>query len=120
RKIKTENDPTMSSSHHLSIPVPRKIYTVICILVFSLIGVAGGFSQGTAFTYQGRISSSGSPASGNFDFTFSLFNANSGGSQVGGTLTYFNVGVTNGIFNVALDFGNVFDGSQLWLQIGLK
>jgi hypothetical protein len=78
-------------------------------------------AQGTAFTYQGRLNSSGSPANGNYDFTFALFN-NSGTNtgQVGGALTNLDVGVTNGLFTVTLDFGAVFAGNATWLAIGVR
>jgi hypothetical protein len=78
-------------------------------------------AQGTAFTYQGRLASSNSPACGNYDFTFALFNNSSTNSgQIGNTLTNLNVGVTNGLFTVMLDFSNVFSGNALWLAIGVR
>jgi formylglycine-generating enzyme required for sulfatase activity/photosystem II stability/assembly factor-like uncharacterized protein len=78
-------------------------------------------AQGTAFTYQGQLQNSGSPANGNYDFTFALFNINAGGpSQVGGTLTNLDVGVTNGLFTVTLDFGPVFTGHATSLAIGVR
>ncbi|MCL6649704.1 MAG: hypothetical protein K6U89_15390, partial [Chloroflexi bacterium] len=40
---------------------------------------------GTAFTYQGQLTRGGSPVTGQCDFTFQLFDAASGGSQVGNT-----------------------------------
>jgi hypothetical protein len=78
-------------------------------------------AQGTAFTYQGQLSSSNSPASGNYDFTFALFNTNSTNTgQIGSTLTNLDVGVTNGLFTVTLDFGSVFAGNATWLAIGVR
>ena len=78
-------------------------------------------AQGTAFTYQGRLQSSGSPANGNYDFTFALYNTNTtSGTQVGSTLTNTNVGVTNGLFTVTLDFGSVFAGNATWLSIQVR
>jgi hypothetical protein len=79
-------------------------------------------AQGTAFTYQGQLSSGGSPANGPYDFTFALFNSNSinKGQQVGGALTNSEVGVTNGLFTVWLDFGPVFTGNATWLAIGVR
>jgi hypothetical protein len=78
-------------------------------------------AQGTAFTYQGQLTASASPANGNYDFTFALFNNSSANSgQVGSTLTNLNVGVTNGLFTVTLDFGNVFNGNATWLAIGVR
>ncbi len=75
----------------------------------------------TAFTYQGRLGSGGSSASGNYDFSFSMWNAAVGPSQVGATLTNSAVVVTNGYFTVNLDFGaGIFDGTARWLEIGVR
>lgn len=76
---------------------------------------------GTTFTYQGRLLNGANPASGQFDFEFNLFNAASGGTQVGSTVTRNNVTVSNGNFTIQLDFGsNAFDGEALWLQIKVR
>jgi hypothetical protein len=84
-----------------------------------LNAVDNGFGQGTAFLYQGQLAANGSPANGNYDLTFMLVN-NLGG-QAGNTLTNTATAVSNGLFSVALDFGpGVFNGSNLWLQIGVR
>jgi hypothetical protein len=75
---------------------------------------------GTAFTYQGKLLDSGAPANGTYDFTFALYDALSGGAQVGGTITLDNVTVTDGLFTVQLDFGAVFDGTAFYLEIGVR
>jgi hypothetical protein len=78
-------------------------------------------AQGTAFTYQGQLQNGGGAANGPYDFTFSLFNNNSTNTgQVGSTLTNLEVGVTNGLFTVTLDFGSVFTGNDTWLAIGVR
>ena len=77
-------------------------------------------AQGTAFTYQGQLANNGLPANGSFDLTFSLFDASNGVGQVGTTLTNSAVAVSNGLFNVALDFGNQFPGADRWLEIGVR
>src|ERR1035438_4089089 len=77
-------------------------------------------AQGTAFTYQGRLNTGTNPATGAYDLTFSLYNAGTGGSQTGSLLTNSAVGVTNGLFTVAMDFGAVFTGTPYWLQIGVR
>jgi hypothetical protein len=78
-------------------------------------------AQGTAFTYQGQLSASGSPANGDYDFTFALFNTNSTiAGQVGSTLTNLDVGVTNGLFTVLLDFSTNFPGASRWLAISVR
>jgi hypothetical protein len=76
------------------------------------------FAQGSAFTYQGRLTDSGSPANGNYDLRFTLYDAISGGTILGGPVTNTVVGVSNGLFTVVLDFGaGPFDGNSRWLDI---
>jgi len=75
---------------------------------------------GTAFTYQGRLLDGGSPANGEYDFQFALYDAASGGTQVGSIVTVEDVTVTDGYFTVELDFGDVFDGTALWLEVGVR
>jgi hypothetical protein len=77
-------------------------------------------AQGTAFTYQGRLNDGTNPATGLYDFQFSLSNAPSGGSQVGSTLTETALAVTNGLFITSLDFGSVYTGSSFWLGISVR
>jgi hypothetical protein len=78
-------------------------------------------TMGTAFTYQGRFTSGGSPANGSFDFQFSLFDAATAGTQVGSTITKTSVSVADGYFTTALDFGSgAFTGNARWLQIAVR
>ena len=42
---------------------------------------------GTTFTYQGRLTDGGNPASGAYDLQLALFDAATGGAQVGPTLS---------------------------------
>ena len=75
---------------------------------------------GTAFTYQGRLNSGGQPANGNYVLRFALYDAPSGGGQVGSPVANAPVLVdTNGAFTVSLDFGAVFNGDARWLEIGV-
>ena len=79
------------------------------------------FAQGTAFTYQGRLSNGTTGVTGLFDFRFAACDAASGGSQVGSTVNATAVGVTNGLFTVTLDFGvNVFTGAPRFLDLAAK
>ncbi len=75
---------------------------------------------GTAFTYQGQLKSGGNPVNGNCDFQFSLWDAASGGAQVGATQTKTSVAVSNGLFTVQLDFGSVFTGDARWLAVAVR
>ena len=90
---------------------------IACLAMFVLSSRAA--QLGTAFNYQGQLGVSGSPANGLYDFGFSLFDAASGGTQQGGTLSVPAVQVTGGSFTVTLDFGSVFDGNSRWLAISV-
>jgi hypothetical protein len=68
------------------------------------------------FTYQGLLKQNGTPVNGTLSMTFKLYNALTGGSQVGSAITQ-NVSVQNGLFTVELDFGSVWDGSPRYLEI---
>lgn len=77
-------------------------------------------AQGTAFTYQGQLQNSGSPANGIYNLTFSVYTNSSSGAVVAGPVTNNAVAVTNGLFTVTIDFGSsVWNGETNWLQIGV-
>lgn len=79
------------------------------------------FAQGTAFTYQGRLHDGGTPATGSYDFQFTVHSAASGNVPVSATLATNAVPVSNGLFTVTLDFGaGVFTGGARWLNIEVK
>jgi hypothetical protein len=76
---------------------------------------------GTAFTYQGRLTDGGVPASGPYDLQLTLFDAPSGGAAVGGPIVVEDVAVSGGLFTAGLDFGpGAFTGSARWLEIGVR
>jgi len=77
-------------------------------------------AQGTAFTYQGRLQDGGSAANGAYDLSFSLYDAGTNGTIIAGPLTNSATAVSNGAFTVTLDFGDVFAGASLWLQIAVR
>ena len=77
-------------------------------------------AQGTAFTYQGRLNSGGSPADGSYDLTFSLFATNASGVAIAGPVTNTAVAVSNGLFTTTVNFGNAFAGASNWLEIGVS
>ncbi|MGD9316915.1 MAG: hypothetical protein PVG56_08790, partial [Anaerolineae bacterium] len=76
-------------------------------------------SVGTAFTYQGHLTEGQAPANGSFNLAFSLYDDPETGSQVGTTITR-TVTLTDGLLSLDLDFGSVFDGTALWLEIRLR
>ncbi len=103
-------------------PTHMKLCTTQLLGMAALLaGMAAGNAQTTIWTYQGRLNGTTGPAAGNYDFQFAVFNAASGGSQQGATLTNSAVSVTNGLFTVSLDFGaGVFTGPDRWLEIGVR
>jgi len=76
-------------------------------------------SLGTAFTYQGQLLFEGAPVNESCDLRFSLWDRAAGGLQVGPTVDVPGHAVTGGMFTVTLDFGAVFDGWGLWLEIAV-
>lgn len=76
---------------------------------------------GSGFTYQGRLTVSGAPASGPYDLTFKLYDAAAAGVQIGVTLTHNDIVIGNGLFSVKLDFGvSAFGGGARWLEIAVR
>ena len=76
---------------------------------------------GNAFTYQGRLDDSNAPAAGNYDFTFTVFDAAVSGNAASSTLTNTATSVINGLFTSTLDFGtNIFTGEARWLEISVR
>jgi hypothetical protein len=77
---------------------------------------------GTGFTYQGQLAQSGSPVNSTCDFQFGLWDAATGGTQIGTTQTKTNVSVTSGLFTIPdLDFGSgAFTGDARWLAISVR
>src|SRR5262245_9640167 len=96
-----------------------------CVLTAGLLCVAGVTHSlcaqtplGTDFVLQAQLQASGLPAVSNADFQFSLFDAVSGGNQIGSTLAKSNVALVNGIFSTSLNFGaNAFKNEARWIEV---
>ena len=99
-----------------------KIQLQRLLLAFALFGAAlPVHAQGTAFTYQGRLTENGAPANGINDLTFTLYAAPSGGATVGTSNVVNDLAIGNGLFTITLDFGaSAFDGNARWLQIAVR
>src|SRR4051812_24138945 len=100
---------------------------ITCAFLFLLFCLTAS-AQTSTFTYQGKLTDGGSPANSVYDFTFKLYSADVGGTQVppsGGDVLKDDVTVTNGIFTVSLDFGqSPFTGAtqayflEIWVRPG--
>ena len=112
-----------------------KIFSGVLVLFLFLVlcvngaradsGIANTLPQvpiGQGFTYQGQLKDgSGNPISGTCDFTFILFDANVGGTQVGPEEEKVAVSVMDGYFMVLLDFGSTaFQGEARWLEVAVR
>ncbi len=78
--------------------------------------LTAGEPSGSAFTYQGQLRRNGAPVTASCNATFKLYDAATGGSQVGGTVTSATLQVQAGLFSIPLDFGWNFNGEARWLQ----
>jgi hypothetical protein len=99
--------------------VNRRIQLVLLLLLVGFALKSAG--QGTAFSYQGRLNDTGAPANAAYDFRFALYDNVTNGNQLSLLLTNSAVAVSNGLFNVTLDFGpDVFTGENAWLEIAVR
>lgn len=98
----------------------KNLTIIFFLLAINLAASVFVYSQSTEFTYQGSLSAGGIIANGNYDFEFALFDALAGGNPLGATISANNVAVSNGIFNVKLDFGNQFSGANRFLEIRVR
>src|SRR4051812_19513006 len=93
---------------------------LVLLLALTNNSQPSAFAQGTAFTYQGRLNDGTTPANGVYDFQFAIYDAGTNGNQIGNALTNSATSVTNGLFTVVIDFGNIFTGGSNWLDIGVR
>ncbi len=93
--------------------------SLIRILILTMLSLVG-HAQATTFTYQGQLSENGSPATNTYDFQFILFDAATGGTQVGVPNLVVDWPVTDGIFQLSLDFNVVLANADYWLEIGVR
>ncbi len=76
--------------------------------------------MGSAWTYQGRLVSDGTPFNGPTGLAFSLWDAEDAGTEIGSALFVDHVDVVDGLFTVELDFGpDVFVGQSRWLEVSV-
>ncbi len=104
----------------------------VALLLIFAIPVARTFAQGgdtnraaastgSAFTYQGNLEKSGSGVSDTCSFDFKLYDAATGGNQVGSTVSKSGVSVSNGKFTAELDFGSsAFNGDARYLDVQVQ
>jgi hypothetical protein len=71
-------------------------------------------------SYQGRLSDSGSPASGSYDFQFTLKDAASAGNTLGEAIK-MTLSVQSGVFSASLPWSpGLFPGSARWIEVQVR
>ncbi len=99
--------------------------TVILSMAFALIPLFGTTAEAApvdeAFNYQGVLNFEGSPFSGDVDLRFELYDDSIGGLQIGPTLQFDVMSISDGVFAVDLDFGmGIFMGDGRWLSVAVR
>jgi len=79
----------------------------------------------SGFTFQGQLQDNGSPVNATCDIQANLWDAASGGVQIGSTQTVNGVAVADGRFTITLnankEFGETaFTGQARWLEIAVR
>lgn len=94
---------------------------ILLLFVTGLIFTTNTAGQNTAFSYQGKLTDGGTAPTAQYDLQFNLYSVQTGGTPLNSLpVVIENIMVTNGIFNVQLDFGNLFDGANRFLEIGVR
>jgi Chaperone of endosialidase len=103
------------------IQLDKNMAVLMATALVILFGASNAGAQTSNFTYQGRLTDGGTAANGNYDLQFALWDSASGGAQIGSTLTLNTVPVSNGVFNVSLDFGaSSFNGASRFLEVSAR
>ncbi len=94
----------------------------ISILILIVLLTGSALAQSTGFNFQGRLNDGTNPANGQYDLQFGLFNAITGGTQIGSTVPRPATVLINGVFSVTLDFGaTAFNNpNTVFIEIGVK
>jgi len=92
------------------------------IATMVLCAQASAAPAGGTFSYQGRLTDAGVPITGTADVRFNLWDADAGGTLVGGPIEKLGQTVTDGLFNTELNFGTYAfaDGAERWLEIEVR
>lgn len=94
----------------------KRMFLLLQAMLFVFASSAS--AQGTAFTYQGRLTNKGQAADGRHDLQFSVYDHESEGRVIGRPITVGDTPVSNGLFTVTLDFGKeIFTGPVRWLEV---
>ena len=101
-------------SEHMLRHKKRISATILVAVLAAWTSTAVG--QGTAFTYQAILYEGGVPAGPQMDGVVILYSTPTGGAPIGSEV-FNDLPIPDGLINVELDFGDVFTGDPLYLEI---
>lgn len=78
-----------------------------------------GTQNSQSFTYQGQLRKNGAPVNASCSATFKLFDAATGGLQLGATTVSATLQVVNGLFTIPLDYGALMNGEARWIETAI-
>lgn len=82
--------------------IHKRIAPILLAVVTLVLSTSQAGAQTTEFTYQGKLSESGKPASGTYDFEFLLYDSLSGGTAQGLPVQRLNVAVVSASLRCSL------------------
>ncbi|MGE0479479.1 MAG: hypothetical protein AB7Q17_03300 [Phycisphaerae bacterium] len=113
------SSPSFGPVARRSIVTRNSRFWAVAVAALVTTGVSAQQPVGTAFTYQGQLKQNGQPFNGNAGLEFRLYDAATGGAQVGAAITNPAQAVTNGLFTSTLNFGALpFTQNQArWVEV---
>lgn len=91
--------------------------TMLCsALLMALAQTAGAASM----RYQGQLSDAGQPANGSYDIQIALYNAPAGGALLDEPITFDDVQVRDGVFELELEAPQAAQNQSAWLQAAVR
>lgn len=92
----------------------------VLVLLSALAISSNAGPLGTAFTYQGRLQFDGQAANGLFDFVVCLYETPVGKPDIDCIPNLNQVPVEDGLFTLALDFREEFQGQATYLELRVR
>src|SRR5689334_7279275 len=110
--------PTWCKLHN---PAENRMKYILAFILTAICLTGAAFGQTSSFNYQGKLTETGASANGTYQFTFKLYDAAVGGSQIGSTISDVSVNVVDGAFAASLDFGSgAFVGPDRYLDVSVR
>jgi hypothetical protein len=99
----------------------RHLIPAVFAALIAAAGTAKAQGPGSAFTYQGELKQGTTVVSGTADLRFRLYDAATGGNQIGLEQSVLAASMSDGRFTVNLDFGApAFAGAARFLEIDVR